>query len=108
MKFSPILVAAFARIALAGTFSLSDSYEGEDFINDWNAPASSSPLPLSDSLYSSDASSSAEDSARSSSSSSDACLLLAVDARGGFASKLVGTFLCSRARCVRLCGHSGV
>ena len=43
MKFSPILVAAFARIALAGTFSLSDSYEGEDFINDWNFEAIEDP-----------------------------------------------------------------
>ena len=35
MKFSPFLTATFARVALAGTFGLSDSYEGEDFINDW-------------------------------------------------------------------------
>ncbi|VDB91564.1 unnamed protein product [Peniophora sp. CBMAI 1063] len=43
MKFSPLFLVPFAHAALAGTFGLSDSYEGEDFINDWNFEAIDDP-----------------------------------------------------------------
>lgn len=43
MKLSPLFLVSFAQAALAGTFSVSDSYEGEDFINDWEFQSFTDP-----------------------------------------------------------------
>ena len=43
MNFSPFLFIALARLSLAGTFDISDSYQGEDFINDWDFEAIEDP-----------------------------------------------------------------
>ncbi|VDB91565.1 unnamed protein product [Peniophora sp. CBMAI 1063] len=43
MNLSLFSLASFVHAVLAGTFGISDSYEGEDFINDWNCMAIDDP-----------------------------------------------------------------